>query len=94
MKIFDIGETVICSIEVRDDGGVLKDPETSMNIEIDMKPFAVASIISSIYMVKDGTGKYHYDFDTEARSAGDYTVKYTATDGMRITIEKDKFHLE
>ena len=94
MAIFQIGETVICSIEVKDDDGVLKDPETSTNIEIDMVSPTPESIISSTAMTKDSTGKYHYDFASVSKAAGDYVAKYTATDGTRITIEKNKFHLE
>lgn len=42
----------------------------------------------------ENTGKYHYDFQTSDISRGYYTAKYIATDGTRITIEKDTFTLE
>jgi len=94
MAKFDIGETVICSIEVKDDGGILKDPTTSMNIAI-TKPEPIGEeIVASTAMVKDSTGKYHYDFVSEGKAAGKYRVKYIATDGSRITIEKEVFVLE
>ena len=92
MASFDIGETIICSIEVRDDEGVLKDPATSMDIEI-LSENSV-TIIASTAMTKDAVGKYHYDYDSANAVAGGYKVIYTATDGTRKTIEKDTFRLE
>lgn len=93
MARFDIGETVICSIDVRDGDGVLKDPATSMNIEINVPKFKT-NVIASTAMAHDSTGKYHYDYDSSNALAGDYEAKYTATDGARITIDKDRFSLE
>lgn len=91
--IFDIGETVICSCEVRDDAGILKDPDTSINIAINRsKP--LLEIISSIAMTKDSTGKYHYEFASAGNSVGEYEAIYTATDAGRITIQKESFNLE
>ena len=94
MAIFQVGETVICTIEVRDDTHALRDCATSMNIEIEMMLHTPEIIIISSVMIRDGNGKYHYDFDSASKAVGDYVAKYTATDGARITIEKDKFHLE
>ena len=94
MKL-DIGETVICSLEVKDDAGAYFDPATSMNIVINrLIPFA--AIITSTAMSKDSTGKYHYDFQTSSSeiSKGKYQAIYTATDGTRITIEKEEFELQ
>jgi len=93
MSVFDCGETIICSIEVKDDDGVLKDPATSMNIVITDPQNG--EVVASTAMTKDSTGKYHYDYATvSATLHGAYTAKYTATDGTRITIEKDTFSLE
>lgn len=92
MSQFQIGETIICSIEVRTDAGTLFDPVTSMNIIILTK--SGATIISSTAMTKDSVGKYHYDFTSASHAAGEYIVKYTATDVSRITIQTDKFTLE
>lgn len=93
MAIYNVGETVICSIEVTDDSGALKDPATSMNIAIDcQKPFS--NVVSSTAMVKDSTGKYHYDYNSSGATPGNYKAIYTATDGTRITIETDGFTLE
>ena len=89
---FDVGETVICSVEVKDDNGVLKDPATSMTITITDKNGAVK--VNAVNMGKDSTGKYHYDCQTAGYIDGEYEVKYIATDGTRITIETESFTLE
>ena len=91
--IFQIGETVICSITVKDENGDLQDAATSMNIVINrVQPFE--SIISSTAMTNDSTGTYHYDFASASKVVGEYEILYTATDGSRITIETDTFNLE
>lgn len=93
MTTYELGETVICSIEVKSDG-TLADPADSMNIVINRKsPNYEAAIISSTALTKDATGEYHYDFATAGKGDGIYEVVYTATDGTRITIEKDVFVL-
>jgi len=90
---FDIGETVICSVEVRNAAGTLVDPTTSMNVKINrIVPFA--SVVSSTAMTPDTTGKYHYDFQTASLSPTNYRVIYTATDGTRITMATEEFSLE
>ena len=89
---FQIGETVICSVTVRDADGALADPSTSMKITITDSQKSVK--VSNQDMSKDGTGEYHYDFDTSSLSlAGIYTVIYKATDGSRISIEEDTVEL-
>ena len=97
MDTFDIGETVICSCEVRDELGALTDPTTSMKITITDK-FGVKKVDSQSMLggnppVED-TGKYHYDCQTTTYTDGKYQVNFIATDGTRITIEKDTFTLE
>jgi len=92
MSSFDCGETVICSCEVKDDAGAYKDPAISMKITITDK-FSVVKV-SSVDMTKDSTGKYHYDCQTTGYIDGAYEVKYTATDGTRITIETESFTLK
>ena len=92
MANFDIGETVICSIEVKDDAGAYKDPATSMQISI-FDPINNA-VVDNQAMTKDAVGKYHYDYTSPSTvRAGKYTVKFVATDGTRITINKDSFNL-
>ena len=94
MISFEIGETVICSITVRDSDGDLQDAATSMNIVIDcLIPSYSADIVSSTSMGKDSTGTYHYDFASASNEAGQYRIIYTATDGTRITIHLDTFDL-
>ena len=89
---FDVGETVICSIEVKDDAGAYKDPATSMTITITDKNGVIK--INAVNMNPDSTGKYHYDCQTAGYIDGEYEVKYIATDGARITIETESFTLE
>ena len=93
MALFQIGETVICTIEVRDDAGNYKDPATSMTITITDPHHTV--IVDNQAMTKDAVGKYHYDYNSPSTAlSGNYTVRYVATDGSRITIEKETFALE
>tara|TARA_Y100000310_G_scaffold304995_1_gene344705 strand:+ start:1055 stop:1351 length:297 start_codon:yes stop_codon:yes gene_type:complete len=93
--VFQIGEHVICSITVKDADGVLQDAATSMNIKINkLRPNYEGDVLSNRSMTKDSTGTYHYDFASAGEYPGDYQVVYTATDGSRITIQKDDFVLE
>jgi len=89
---FDIGETVICSIEIKDDNGEYKDPATSMKITITDKHKNIK--VDNVAMTPDDVGKYHYDCQTAGYLDGKYEVKYIATDGSRITIETESFTLE
>lgn len=86
MDNFDIGETVICWRNVKDENGDYKDPATSMTITIVSKKDN--NNLGPLDMVKDETGKYHYDWQTVNCIDGAYVVVYTATDGENITIEK------
>jgi len=92
MATFQIGETVICSVEVKDDDGAYKGPTTSMKITITNQKGTV--VADGLGMTEDATGKYHYDYQTADCERGKYTAIYKATDGTRITIEKDTFTLE
>jgi hypothetical protein len=65
-----------------------------MEIKIDRIKPGFANVVSSTSMTKDDTGKYHYNYDSSGAVAGTYRVTYTATDGSRITIEKEEFTLE
>lgn len=89
---FSIGETVICSIEVRNAAGNLVDPATSMKIQVNE---AVSSVIvvASTSMTKDTTGCYHHDLQTSALQRRTYDIIYTATDTTRISIGKDTITL-
>ena len=94
MATLDLGETIICSVEIRSDAGTLVDPATSVKIMIDRIKPNFANVVVATDMTKDSTGKYHYDYQTATAIAGEYEVTYTATDGTRITIEKDSFTLD
>ena len=91
---FDVGETVICTIEIRDADGTLTNPATSTKIVINQLSPSVAIIVASTAMSEDSTGKWHYDFASAGNARGGYEAEYTATDGTRITIEIDGFILE
>ncbi len=92
--IFQKGETVICSITVKDSDDSLKNVATSMNIAIDQIGPQYSNQVSSTSMTNDGTGKYHHDCATSSMTVGIYKVIYTATDETRITIVTDTFKLE
>ena len=94
MAVFDLGETVICSIEVRDENNALQDPATSMEIKIDKTAPNYENIIAATVMINDSTGKYHYDYNSSSAEGGTYAAIYVATDGSRITIEKHPFQLQ
>ena len=91
MADFDVGETIIFAVEVKGVAGAYKDPQTSMKITITDKNYVVK--VNGIAMTKDAVGKYHYDFQTAGCINGKYEVAYKATDGTRITIQKEYFTL-
>ena len=91
MANLNVGGTVICWRNVKDDAGAYKDPATSMTISIwDSQN---GTEVTDAAMTKDAVGKYHYDYQASG-VIGRYTVLYTATDGTRISIQKDTFNLE
>jgi len=86
---FDIGETVVCSIEARKKGE-LSDPD-SLQItiydtdgEIDVGPIA---------MSRDSNGLWHYDYATADKSAGYYRALVKGTSGARIFLVNGGFKL-
>ena len=95
-KTFRRASTIICSITVKDSSDVLRDPGTSMKIEITGPTGAV--VVAATSMSKDSppvTGVYHYDYTPAADALfGIYEAKYTAVNGTRTTIETDNFVLE
>ncbi len=92
---FDLGETVVCSITVKDADGALQNAATSMSIVIDrLSPNYAASVVASTAMTNDDTGLYHYDFSTSSANAGLYRINYTAVDGTRTTKHVVTFVLE
>ena len=93
MAIFEIGETVVCSVTVKNSSDTLVDPSTSMNIEIARIKPGYEAVVTSTAMSNDGVGLYHYDFQSADKSLGYYEVVYTATDGARISIQTDALQL-
>ena len=93
MASFEIGETVICSITVRDSTGSLQDAATTMSIVIDKIAPSYESVLASTGMTNDDTGLYHYDFASASKTAGNYRVTYVAVDGTRTTKHTDTFIL-
>ena len=92
MNSYERGETVICSIVVETQTGVIVDPMTYMYISIN-DPSGYL-LVSNVSMSKDSTGNYHYDFNsTDNYPLGTYTVTYTAKDGVRVTKQLDYFNL-
>ena len=71
----------------------MQNAATSMSIEVYLKRNN-ASLQASVAMDNDGTGLYHKDIATTSAEKGEYIIKYTATDGTRVTIETDTFTLE
>lgn len=93
MARFDLGETVICSIEIKDKDGTLRDPATSVTIAIERIQPNFENVLPETDMVRDCVGRYHYDFQTSGEEEGKYRVIYKVVDGTRITITKDDFEL-
>jgi len=89
---FTLGETVVCSITVKD-AGTLADPATSMNILVDQIENTSRAKVTVVAMSKDSTGTYHYDCQTSGWEEGTYRITYVATDGARITRHTDSFNL-
>lgn len=93
MAVFRKLATVILEIEVYNQSNQLVDPATSMKITVNNS--SVNRIeVDSADMVKDSTGKYHYDFQTANAGRGDYGVTFIDTDGSRISCGDDRFTLE
>jgi len=94
---FDVGETIICSVEIKDSAGAYKDPNndyTHMQISITQSTPSFKSIVDWTIMTRDDVGKYHYDFQSAGYSVGKYVVSYKATDSTRITIETEDLELK
>lgn len=95
MVTFDIGETVICSIGIKDEQGNFKNPsDDTQHIRISITDKQGVKKVEDVVMTNDGMGKYHYDCQTIGWINGNYVVSYKAVNGTRITIEKDTFQLQ
>ena len=88
------GETIICSVDVRDVNNALYSPSAGMKITI-TNPSGT-DVVDDQAMTNTGgaTGKYHYDWQAPADAVtGTYEVEYVATDGTRITKQIAHFDL-
>jgi len=83
-----VGETAICSVEVKNSAGNKVDPDTHMKITIRGPSRKV--VLASTAMSKDDTGEYHYDY-TISDGPGKYKVLYEALNGSRYSKAKDEF---
>ena len=90
MPRFQRGETIICWRNVKNiDTGEYIDP-SSMRIQIKNSKNEIAAEEQDMH--REDIGHYSYDFNTRASMpAGKYRAIYTATDGIRVTIETDNF---
>lgn len=92
MASFQRGETIICSVEVKNAAGTYIDPATSMKITI-LDPLGVKQVDDQS-MTKDDVGKYHRDWTSSATaSLGTYKSQFKATDGSRISREDETFEV-
>lgn len=95
MVTFDIGETVICSIGIKNEQGNFKNPsDDTQHIKITITDKQGVKKVEDVVMINDDIGKYHYDCQTIGWKNGNYVVSYKAVNGTRITIEKDTFQLQ
>jgi len=90
---FDVGETVICEVTIKDADGTLTTPDTSTEIII-TNPSGTVVTSANQAMTASSTGELYFDYDSASASRGKYSVTYTAVDGGRTTIQKDEFELE
>jgi hypothetical protein len=86
------GESVLFSIEVRDQStNVLVDP-TTMSITISKPPMKTTDstlIKADTTMTKVSVGKYSFSWLSD--EVGNYMVTYKANNNSNITISKDSF---
>lgn len=81
---FQLGETIVCKIEVRSAAtGNLTDPATSMKITItdpvgDPAKNSGTTAVTGIVMTHDGLGLYHYDFTPNDTYAAGPPIKEVA----------------
>jgi hypothetical protein len=90
---FQCTETIVSELEVRDQNSVLVDPSSVPKIDI-TDPDGT-SVVTAQNMTKTAVGKYSHDYTPAAAAVpGWYGVKFTVTDGGRVTIARDGFDLE
>jgi len=93
MAVFQRGETVVLSLEVKNSAGSYVDPASTPTVKV--KDPAGTVVVNEAQMVKDAVGKYHYDYTSADTAApGSYNVRYRAVDGLRTTKLRDSLVLE
>lgn len=90
MSVDIVGETAVCSIEVKTAAGTYVSPSTSMKITIRAPDGKI--VVDGVAMTNTGgvTGYYHYDY-TATAGKGKYKVLYVAVNGTRTSKAKDDF---
>uniref|UniRef100_A0A6M3L602 Uncharacterized protein n=1 Tax=viral metagenome TaxID=1070528 RepID=A0A6M3L602_9ZZZZ len=84
MATFQLGETAICYLEIRDENGTL--------IESDLSKVGIYKgtiLLVEGDMVKDSVGKYYYDYLTDTK--GTLIAEFTATYNTRVTKTRESF---
>ena len=85
------GETVTFSVLItRQSDGTAYDP-SSINISIIANRSNNTPIVDSQAMTKSAVGSYYYDW--VADNPGMYYIIYTATDGSKVSIQKDAINI-
>ena len=93
MAVFQRGETVVLSLEVKDSAGSYVDPASVPTVKVTDPTGSV--VVNDLAMTKDAVGKYHYDYTSAGEAAvGPYNVRYKAVDGSRTTKARDSFVVE
>jgi len=93
MAVFQRGETVVLSLEVKNSAGSYVDPASTPTVKV--KDPAGTVVVNEAQLVKDAVGKYHYDYTSaDTAAVGPYNVRYKAVDGSRTTKLRDSFVVE
>lgn len=94
MDLFQIGDTIICTIAITDEDGNAVDPATSTTIRVRRTTPRPTIAVDYVSMTNDAEGTFHYDFDSSSMLAGTYKVSFKAIDGTRTSIQTTNFELE
>ena len=98
MKTFQIGETVVCYIEIYK-ASALYNPLPNSGDAVTVVIYnssgtAVLGSLSPQALGNESTGKYSYSWSTTGQSAGVFRARFVATDGATISEKDASFKLE